>query len=265
MGEVQTVDDQQKAVALAPTEQSRDGFVAAIVKMASNPAVNTEKLEAIMKMQFQLEAREAEKTFAAAFARLSAKLPRVKKNGTISLIDKNGVNKGSIAFAKWEDMDAVIRPLMVGEGFTLSFDSAPRSAEGGGLVVTGTLMHVDGAKRTASIPLALDTGPGRNNLQAMGSSLSYGKRYCAEMLLNIVREGQDDDGKKGGAHFITTEQQKELQDDIDDLELDERQLRAYLDMCGVQHLGEIQQGGYVTAKNMLNAKKQQKSKKGSAA
>jgi hypothetical protein len=43
--------------------------------------------------------------------------------------------------------------------------------------------------------LQLDTGPGRNQNQAMGSTLSYGKRYTAEMLLNIVREGEDTDGK----------------------------------------------------------------------
>src|SRR6185437_5923400 len=137
-------------------------------------------------------------------------LPRVKKNGTISLgKDKTGAER-EVAFAKWEDMDRVIRPLMAREGFTLSFDSAARPGDGGGLIVTGTLMHKDGHTRTASMPLPLDTGPGRNNLQAVGSTLSYGKRYCAEMLLNIVREGQDDDGTGAAMRFIAAEQKAEL-------------------------------------------------------
>jgi hypothetical protein len=33
----------------------------------------------------------------------------------------------------------------------------------------------------------------------MGSTLSYGKRYTAEMLLNIVREGDDKDGRSSVA------------------------------------------------------------------
>jgi hypothetical protein len=177
-------------------------------------------------MQERMEERQAEREFAAAFGRLSADLPRVKKNGTIDLgVDKQTkVARGSFPFAKWDDIDAVIRPLMVREGFTLSFDSVPRTAEGGGLIVTGKLMHRDGHVRSASMPLALDTGPGRNNLQAMGSTLSYGKRYCAEMLLNIIREGDDDDGKRGGTRFISPEEVETIRRGIEATGMDPREL-----------------------------------------
>jgi hypothetical protein len=81
---------------------------------------------------------------------------------------------------------------MAEEGFTLSFDSKPHDR---GITITGTLLHRDGHSRSATMLLDEDRGPGRNNLQAMGSTLSYGKRYTAEMLLNIVREGDDKDGR----------------------------------------------------------------------
>lgn len=183
-------------------------LLSAIVTLAKDPAVDVVKLQALMEMQERMEARQAERAFTAAFASLSARLPRVRKNGTISLVSKDGTDKGSIPFARWEDMDKIIRPLLVAEGFALSFDSAPRQGDGGGLVVTATLMHKEGHSRTASMALALDAGPGRNNLQAMGSSLSYGKRYTTEMLLNIVREGDDDDGVK--AETIDEAQKAEL-------------------------------------------------------
>ena len=189
--------------------QEPGSLLAAIVAASRDPAVDVVKLQALMDMQERLEQRDAKREFIAAYARLSAKLPRVKKNGTIEL----GANKGSIPFARWEDMDKIIRPLMAAEGFTLSFDSNPRTEAGGGLVVTGELMHRDGHSRTASMPLPLDTGPGRNNLQAQGSTLSYGRRYVAEMLLNIVREGADDDGAGSeGMALISDEQKTELQD-----------------------------------------------------
>ena len=99
-----------------------------IVALAKDPAVDVTKLDAILKMQERLEVRQAEREFTAAFARLAGKLPRVKKNGTITLITKEGVNKGSIPFARWEDMDKMIRPLLVDEGFAddVQFLERPR-------------------------------------------------------------------------------------------------------------------------------------------
>lgn len=254
--------ESREVATAAPAEPGT--LLAAIVGMAKDQAVDVLKLKEIMAMQERLEARQAERNFIAAFARLSAKLPRVKKNGTITLgKDKqSGQDRGSIPFARWEDIDKVIRPLMVEEGFTLSFDSAMRPGEGGGLVVTGTLMHADGHTRTASMPLALDTGPGRNNLQAMGSTLQYGKRYTAEMLLNIVREGVDDDGKLGGTKFVTTEQAAEIRKYLEGTKTDEEVFLR--DFFEVAHVENLSADNYTAARNMLLAKldRQSKAKRG---
>jgi hypothetical protein len=212
-------------------------LLTAIVSLAKDPAVDVSKLQALMTMQERMEDRQAEREFAQALTRLSGKLPRIKKNGTISL----GQGKGEIPFAKWEDMDKVVRPLLDEEGFTLSFNSEPRPGDGGGAVITGTLLHRDGHSMKASMSLPLDSGPGRNNLQAMGSTLSYGKRYCAEMLLNLVREGADDDGKTGGA--------------IDKLLTDTKADRPrFMQMFGIADLTTLTEQSYVAAKNMLSAR-----------
>lgn len=181
-------------------------LLSAIVRMASDQSVDVTKLQALLAMQERLEARQAEAAFNAAHARVVSKMPRVPKNGVVNL----GVGKGSYNFARWEDVDALLRPLMQAEGFSLTFDAQYR--DGGGAVVIATLLHSGGHSRQASIPLALDTGAGRNNLQAMGSTLSYGKRYLAEMLFNIVREGIDDDGRTGGKQYLSPAQQSELLD-----------------------------------------------------
>lgn len=237
----------EKPALPAVSDQEPGNLLHAIVTLAKDSAVDVAKLDALLKMQERLEGRDAEREFTAAFVRLSAKMPRVKKNGTISL----GTNKGSIPFAKWEDMDKIIRPLLNEEGFALSFDSAPRPGDGGGLVVTGRLER-GGHARTASIPLPLDTGPGRNNLQAMGSTLSYGKRYCAEMLLNIVREGDDDDGKRGGAQFITQDDIGKLRKLIADTGTDEDR---FLQFFQVTDLASLTVENLAPARNMLLAKR----------
>lgn len=235
-----------------PAAPETNSLLPAIIQLAKDPQVDVAKLDALLKMQRELQVDQARQEATEAFTALSAELPRVKKNGTIDLI-KDGKSKGTIAFAKWDDIDKVIRPLLVKYGFTLSFNSV--SKDGGGLTVTGELMHRSGHVRTATIPLALDTGAGRNNLQAMGSTLSYGKRYCAEMLLNIVREGDDDDGAKGGVAYITPDQCEELAVLIRETSTDEKK---FLSTMGVEELGQIAQAAFTAGKNMLLGKKQKK-------
>lgn len=236
----------------APTAEPPATVLQAIVQMAKDPDLDVAKFSALIEMQQRAETRQAEIEFSRALAALAAKMPRVKKNGRVELIDKQGVSRGTYAFAKWEDIDKVIRPLMTEEGFTLSFDSQPRSADGGGLIVTGTLLHRDGHSRSASMPLALDTGPGRNNLQAMGSTLSYGKRYVAEMLLNIVREGEDDDGFAGGSEPISAEETAELNRGLTETK---SSLDAFLGFMGVAALPDIQRRDLTKARNAIEQKR----------
>jgi len=42
--------------------------------------------------------------------------------------------------------------------------------------------------------LPLDNSGSKNAVQAVGSSVSYGKRYVMAALLNITTRGEDDDG-----------------------------------------------------------------------
>tara|TARA_R110000868_G_scaffold406061_1_gene686164 strand:- start:952 stop:1701 length:750 start_codon:yes stop_codon:yes gene_type:complete len=234
----------QSALAIA---DGPGALLTAIVTLAKDETFDVTKLEALMKMQERMEDRQAERAFARALHDAQAEIPHIAKNGTVSL----GSGKGSYAFTTWTDMDRVLRPVMDRHGFTLKFDMQQK--EGGGAVITGTLLHVDGHSAQASIPLALDAGPGRNNLQAMGSTMSYGRRYVAEMLFNLVRAGVDDDGRAGGAKFIS-------QDDADELremcKAAGRQEGPFLDRVfagsEIRAFEEIEQGAaYLAAKNTL--------------
>jgi hypothetical protein len=147
-----------------------------------------------------MEQRQSVAAFNEAFARLQPRLPRVKKNGEVWYpIDKNkpdGPSRRAFRYSRWEDIDLAIRPLLNDEGFSLSFDTAPYP--GGGYLIVGKLLHSAGHEKTASFgPVPLDTSGGKNNLQGAASSLSYGKRHTASMLLNLVFEGDDDDGTGG--------------------------------------------------------------------
>lgn len=174
-----------------------------IRELATNPNVDVEKFERLLAMQERMDAKAAEIAYNQAFAKMQPQLPRIKKNGSIDL------GKGKpLSFARYEDIDFAIRPILTQEGFTLSFTSEPTAM---GVLMTATLAHSQGHSRTSKMQLPPDAGPGRNALQAIGSSHSYGKRYLTAGLLNLVMESGDDDGHTAFG-FITEQQADSILD-----------------------------------------------------
>jgi hypothetical protein len=240
----------------APIAEGPGALLSAIVQLAKDPHVDVAKLGALLEMQARMEGRQAEQQFNEALHRLTLEMPRIKKNGSIEYKGKE-----AFKFATWEDIDTAIRPLLQREGFSLSFDTAPRQGDGGGIIVTGTLSHIAGHKRTASIPVPLDTSGGKNNIQGYGSALAYGRRYTSTALLNIVTEGADDDGVRGGVRFITPDQIEELGALM---KRAGRQEGPFLDRLfgGTVHsIEEIEAGAFVVVKNALNMVLAQQAKK----
>ena len=105
-------------------------------------------------------------------------------------------------------MDEVLRPTLEEFGFAVRFTQI--NGETGLVTVRGELVHVDGHSVSSERAVPPDRGPGRNDLQAIGSSISYANRYLAEGLCNIVRQGEDNDGQTIPKP-ITAEQVKEIE------------------------------------------------------
>lgn len=178
--------------------------IAMITAAVKDPTFDAAKLHALLDFQERVDAKAREASFNESLARMQPLLPTITKNGMIRIPPKDGKAGQETAYAKYEDIDRMIRPLMMMEGFSFSFTSAPPSTDGRYLI-TGTLRHRDGFCISSSIPLALETSGSKNNVQGMGSTISYGKRYLVCMLLNLVAEGEDNDGNP----VVINEQQRE--------------------------------------------------------
>ncbi len=240
---------QSKEVAVA--DDQPPSILNIIANAARDPAVDVVKLEALLRMQRDVMADDAKAQFTRALHLAQSELGPVEKNGKIKLI-RDGKDLGTIPFATFEDMSRALKPIMERHGFTISFDMAAKTGDGGGAVISGLLTHSAGHSRSASIPLALDAGPGRNNLQAMGSTLSYGKRYLCEMFFNIVRKGVDDDGKTGGTRLITAEQIRQIESLLTETGADRTRFLATM---SVENVSDIEAGAYNVAINLLSAKR----------
>lgn len=223
-----------------------DGFMALLEKVADSPNLNPDVLNKLIDAQERVMAKQAEIEFNQAMTRLMPKLPTITKKGKIEFTDKNGV-KRETPFAKYEDIDEQIRPHLIAEGFSISFDTAWTDQ---GVTISGTLSHSAGHSRTSSMRLPLDTSGSKNNLQAMGSTISYGKRYLVGMLLNIVTKGEDDDGK-GADDVIALEDAAEIDHLIKQSGADKQKFLEFFKIADVR---ELRARDKQKALNLLNAK-----------
>lgn len=173
-----------------PVASYGDSLLQVIAKAARDPAVDIDKMERLLQMQERVQDREAEVAFSSAFAEMQPELPAINMRGQI-------VHKGNVIsdYAEWSDVSKAITPVLSRFGFSLSFKP---DEVGGKVAVCATLRHKDGHTDSATLPLPTDTSGAKNAVQAVGSTLTYGKRYSAILLLNIRIEGDDDDGASSG-------------------------------------------------------------------
>lgn len=191
-----------------------------IGQLSVNPQANIEVLSLLLVAKEKQDTKEAEMAFNAAMARLQPKLPRITKDGKIKLSGSS-----VIPFATFEHIDAAIRPLLSDEGLSVSFTSEPCDK---GVLMGCTIAHTLGHSITSKMQLPPDAGPARNALQAIGSARSYAKRYLLSDMLNLVTEGQDNDGNSYG--FVDDEELAKIAKLYDLLPEDEQKrfLKVYM-------------------------------------
>src|SRR5215831_21272402 len=86
--------------------------------------------------------------------------------------------------------------MLAEEEMDLSYSDEPW--DGGGILIRGRLKHLPGGHFEDSfMPAPLDTTGGKSNVQAVGSTNSFLRRYVACNIFNIVVVGDDDDGTGG--------------------------------------------------------------------
>jgi hypothetical protein len=171
---------------LAPVAEGAT-LLSVIARAARDPNTDVGKMERLMVMYQTIEAKRAEAEFAEALSNLQLELPSIGERGGIK--DRGGNVQST--YALWEDINETIKPILHKHGFALSF----RTDCSDGIAVTGVLSHKNGYRESTTIKLPADTTGSKNAVQAVASSVSYGKRYTAGALLNLTSHGEDDDGK----------------------------------------------------------------------
>lgn len=180
-----------------PVTNGDSALLAVIARAAADPNVDLDKMERLLNMQERILAKRAEAEFNAALADMQCEMPTVGERGKAS---------DRYTYALWEDINKAIKPILQKHGFSLSFhiDTA------NGITVTGILAHKGGHTSKTSMWLPPDASGNKPAVQAVASSVSYGKRYTAGALLNLTSHGEDDDAFLAAGDFITESQAADL-------------------------------------------------------
>jgi hypothetical protein len=123
-------------------------------------------------------------SLAAALAAVQAELPAVKKTKTAKVEGKDGRRGYEYSYADLAEVSQAVLPLLGRHG--LSFSSKPTLDERGQFVLAYVLRHSSGDSDSGTYPLP--TG----QPQAVGSAISYARRYALCSVTGIAAEDDDD-------------------------------------------------------------------------
>lgn len=232
------------ARALAPVrEPGTPPTPAEMLSAAVSQGANIETLERLIGLSERWEANNARKAFDAAISAAKAAIPRIVK-------DKQGDTNRYATFA---NIAAKVDPVLAENGLSYRF----RTSQAEKITVTCILSHRDGHSEETTLSAPPDTGPRRNPIQAIGSTLTYLQRYSLVQALGLAVSDDDDGRAAGGGDTISEEQIEKLRAAIIDTDSD---LPAFLKFLRVERLDDLAANEFGRAMNALDAKK----RKGSA-
>lgn len=200
---------------------SENAAVMAIIERAAlNPDVDAAKMDQLFALQEKVLSRNARTEYFRALAMMAGAMPAIAENGR----GHNGTK-----YAKWEDIQSAITPVLGQYGFALSFRT---KVEDKAIRVTAILAHREGHTEENELLLPADNSGSKNAVQAVGSSITYGFRYTACALLNIQTGITDDDGRAAGGEteveFISDEQLVQLRAEMKKTNTEESKFVAFL-------------------------------------
>jgi len=232
---------------LTVKEQESSAMISIIERAAMNPEVDMDKMERLLEMQERIVKRNAEMAFNAALAEMQSEMPLITKDAEIKV---NGQVRSK--YASFENINETVKPILQKYGFAVSF----RTETSDSIKVTGILVHKDGHREQTDMVLPVDASGSKNAVQAIGSSVAYGKRYVLCALLNISTG--DDDDARGTVAKLSDEQIANIEALIEETEADRKAFIRYISGGMWDRLENTPASQYNKAISALEAKRNNK-------
>jgi hypothetical protein len=230
-----TEEKQLSVIEPKEVQTQEQGFLAMMERLAMSN-IDVSMLEKMMELHERTLNRNAKQSYMSAFAQMQPHLPAVIRAGKTN----------NATYAKFEDIVATIQEVLGQYGF--GFSHRVNQTEGK-IEVTCILSHRDGHSEETLFIAPADTSGSKNAVQAIGSTVSYGKRYTLNALLGIATKDEDNNGN--GA-IVDTKKSAEIDTLIRETNSNREKFHKRFCIDNVQHL---LMKDYETAKQMLMQKK----------
>lgn len=220
-----------------------------LVSSALSQGASHENIDKLVELVKFNDDREAVKAFNRDFTAAQSAMPVIKKT-------KKAHNS---MYAPYDQVVAQLRPVLDKHG--LSFRHEMKEITKDNLVIGITvkciLAHREGHSVEAQLTSTPDNSGSKNTIQAIGSAVSYLKRYTLEAVTGVsTSENADDDGNATGSavNYITEEQVKSLENACKGAGLDEEE---FLQVAKVNSFSEIRSERFNSAMNYIKKRAQQ--------
>lgn len=207
---------------------------------AVDSGASIEVLEKLMALQERWQGSVDRREFEAAVAAAKAKIPPIARTG---------VGHNAKKYATFATIAKVVDPVLAEHGLSYRFRTTQVE---GRINVTCVLAHRSGHCEESTLSGPADASGNKNNIQAIGSTLTYLQRYSLVQALGLAA-ADDDDGKAGGADggVINDEQYANLTTLVTNTKSN---LNLLLKWGGVESLADFPAAKYATAVAKLEAK-----------
>lgn len=222
-----------------------------MLQIAVEKGTDIEQLDKLMSLHERWEANEARKAFVAAKAAFKAEAPKLTKNKHVGFDSRSGGARTDYKHTTLDHAADLLSPVLSRHGLTYSWET--EQAEGGLIKVTCVLTHVMGHSERVTLQAGPDQSGNKNNIQAVGSTVTYLERYTLLSALGMAT-GEDTDGM-GPVDLIDAEQKDTLIGLMKEVEADVPKFLKYL---GVSAIDELPAAAYGQAVTALEAKRRAK-------
>lgn len=196
----------QEQVALT---RINDTSPAALIRIALEQKAPMDQLERLMALQERWEHNEARKAFMAAMAACKAELvPVVTRDAQVDYPSKKeGSGRVKYKYTSLANIVLHAFPCLAKHGLsykhTVSQDEKTKK-----ITVSCVTTHELGYSEEVTLSAYPDTQGNKNDIQALGSTIEFLRRYTLKAQLGIASGDDDDDagaGAKTDAHASTPE------------------------------------------------------------
>jgi hypothetical protein len=184
MNAVVNVEPRKASSAITPME---------MISVAIERGANVDQLEKLMALQERWQATQARMAFDAAISEAKARIKPIIKGRSVDFTTA----KGRTNYV-YEDLALIaneIDPILAPLGLSYRFRS---SQEGAMVSVTCVIAHRDGHSEETTLTSGKDDTGNKNNIQAIGSAVTYLQRYTLKLALGLSAAKDDDGGRTEG-------------------------------------------------------------------